>query len=65
MSVKIIIYMIITFLVFYAMDGINLTNFFKKQQVIKARICYFLFGICMTYLLTNFIYDIVSTFKVY
>lgn len=65
MSVKVVIYILMAFIVFYAMDSINLTNVFKKNQILKARLLYFLVGICITYLLTNFIYDVFVTFKVY
>ncbi len=64
MDIKIIIYIIVTGLVFYAMDAININQIFKQNRVLQARIFYMLIGISLIYLTTNFIYDffIISTF---
>ena len=57
MSGKIIIYIIITVLVIWSLDSININSIFKKNKVAQATIFYFLLGISMIYLVTNFLYD--------
>lgn len=56
---KFILYVLVTILTFWAMDGININAIFKKNQIIKARVSYFLIILSIIYLVTNFIYDFV------
>ena len=56
---KFILYVLVAILTFWAMDGININFIFKKGQVIKARVMYFLILLSIIYLVTNFIYDFV------
>ena len=56
---KFILYVLVSIITFWAMDGININEFFKKGQVIKARVMYFLILLSIIYLVTNFIYDFV------
>ena len=60
---KFSLYIFSAIVVVFAMDGININAIFKKNQVIKARLCYFIMVLCMTYLLANFIYDFTTVFK--
>lgn len=60
---KFSLYIFSAIVVVFAMDGININAIFKKNQVIKARLCYFIIILCMTYLLANFIYDFTTVFK--
>ena len=64
MSVKFFIYCLITILVIWAMDSVNIYGIFKKNKILQARIFYFLLGISMIYLITNFIFDIFTTVKI-
>ncbi len=64
MSVKFFIYCLITILVIWAMDSVNINGIFKKNKILQARIFYFLLGISMIYLITNFIFDIFTTVKI-
>ena len=54
---KFILYVLIAIITVWALDGININNIFKKGQVIKARVAYFLILLSIIYLVTNFIYD--------
>ncbi len=56
---KFILYVLVTILATWSMDGININFIFKKGQVIKARIFYFLCLLSIIYLVTNFIYDFI------
>ncbi len=58
MTGKILLYFIIGFVVIYAMDSLNINGIFKKGRVIQARILYFMIFMSLTYLVTNFIYDL-------
>ena len=64
MSVKFFIYCLITILVIWAMDSVNINGIFKKNKILQARIFYFLLGISMIYLITNVIFDIFTTVKI-
>ena len=56
---KFILYVLVAILTFWVMDGININFIFKKGQVVKARVMYFLILLSIIYLVTNFIYDFV------
>jgi len=57
MSVKTILYIIITPLVIWALDSINITNVFKKNRYYQARALYLILTLSLSYLTVNFIYD--------
>ena len=65
MSGKLFLYVAVTFLVIWAMDSVNINKIFKKDRILQARIFYFLLGISMIYLVTNFIFDIFSCTKLF
>ncbi|MBR2828890.1 MAG: DUF1146 family protein [Bacilli bacterium] len=58
MKGKFFLYIVITMLVIWAMDSININRIFKQNRVLQARIFYFLLGISMIYLVTNFLWDL-------
>lgn len=57
MSTKTILYFIVTPLVIWALDSINITNVFKKNRYYQARLLYLILTFSLSYLTTNFIYD--------
>ena len=61
--VKFCLYIFCLIVVMFAIDGVNINAIFKKNQVIKARLFYFIIILCMTYLLANFMYDFSTVFK--
>ena len=61
--VKFCLYIFSLIVVMYAIDGVNINAIFKKNQVVKARLFYFVVILCMTYLLANFMYDFTTVFK--
>ena len=65
MSGKTFLYIIVTMLVIWAMDSVNINQIFKKNRVLQARIFYFLLGISIIYLVTNFIMDVFNSFKIF
>lgn len=63
MTGKFFLYCAVTMLVIWAMSSININGIFKKNKIVEARIFYFLLGVSMIYLITNFIMDIFTTVK--
>lgn len=64
MSGKFFLYAVVTILVIWAMDSVNISGIFKKNKIIQARVFYFLLGISMIYLITSFIMDIFTSIKI-
>ncbi len=62
---KIALYFLITVLVIISLDSININNIFKKNKIFQARLFYFFLAISLIYLVTNFIYEIATTIKIF
>ena len=56
---KFILYILVTILTTWSMDAVNINSIFKKGQIVKARVVYFLILLSIIYLVTNFIYDFI------
>jgi uncharacterized membrane protein YwzB len=66
MYFKFILYFAVTILVIWAMDSININQIFKKNaNPLQARLFYFFLGLSMIYLITNFLYDLLSCAKIF
>ncbi len=63
MKGKFLIYIISTILVIWSMESVNINQIFKKNRVFQARIFYFLLGISLIYLVTNFFMDLYTSIK--
>ena len=57
MSVKFFVYVFVSILVIWSFDSVNINQIFKKNKALQARVFYFLLGLSVIYLITNFIYD--------
>ena len=64
MTGKFFLYIVVTMLVIWAMDSVNINQIFKKGKIIQARVFYFLLGISLIYLVTNFLMDLFTSFKI-
>lgn len=60
---KSLIYIFSTILVIWSMDSLNINHFFKKNKIVQARVLYFLIGISLIYLVTNFLMDLFTSSK--
>ena len=60
-----LLYILITLLVVWAMDSVNINKIFKKNKIVQARVFYFLLGISLVYLITNFIIDLFEVSKIF
>lgn len=65
MTAKFMLYFVVTMIVIWAMQSVNINSLFKNNcNPLQARIMYFLMGLSMIYLITNFILDVVSSVKI-
>ena len=64
MNSKVYIYMITTLLSAYTLTGINFNKFWVSKKSLEARIFVILLSLIMSYLLTNFITDFLSSSKI-
>ena len=62
---KLLLYVLVTILVIWAMDSVNINKIFKKNKIIQARVFYFLLGLSLIYLVTNFIMDLFTVSKIF
>lgn len=64
MTGKFFLYVLVTIIVIWALDSININQIFKKNRVFQARIFYFLLALSMIYLVTNFLFDIFNSVRI-
>ena len=64
MSVKVFIYIFTTLLSAYTLTGINFNKFWNTKKNLEARIFIILLSLIMSYLLTSFITDFLSSSKI-
>jgi len=63
--IKLWLYVFITPIVILAVDSININFIFKKNKVLQARVFYVILTFCLSYLLVNFVYDILGVSSLY
>ena len=63
MTGKFFLYIVSTILVIWSMDSVNINQIFKKNRIMQARVFYFLLGISLIYLVTNFFMDLFTCIK--
>lgn len=61
MSVKYVLYIIVTIITIWSLDSININAILKKNKNIQARVFYFLLALSLIYLVTNCLYDLYET----
>lgn len=64
MTGKFFLYVLVTILVIWSLDAVNINQIFKKNRVTQARVFYFMLALSMIYLVTNFLYDIFSSVRI-
>ena len=64
MSIKAIVYVVTTLLSAYTLSGINFSKFWNSKKIWEARIFVILLSLAMSYLVTNFITDFLSSSKI-
>ncbi len=61
---KIFVYITVAIFVIWSLDSININAIFKKNKVYQATLFYFFLGVSLIYLVTNFIMDLFTSFKI-
>ena len=65
MQGKFLLYIIVSILVIWSMESLNINQLFKKNRVYQARLFYFLLGLSIIYLVTNFLMDLFTSIKMF
>ena len=66
MTFKFILYFVITILVIWTMNTININQIFKKNaNPVQAKLFYFFVGLSLIYLVTNFLYDLINSVSIF
>ena len=63
MSTKFFLYIFSFIIVVFAIESVNISIIFKKNREIQAKIFYFILALCMTELLTSFLYNLYEASK--
>lgn len=64
MNIKVCLYILTTLMSAYTLTGINFNKIWKKERIIEARLFVIALSLIMSYLLTNFIVDFLSSSKI-
>ena len=62
--IKAVIYIFILIMSIWAMEGLDLNRLFKQSRIYQARLIYLMIAMCISYLVTNFIYDFIISFQI-
>ena len=62
MTGKFFLYILVFFMSIWSCESLNINGIFKKGRVYQARVVYFMIVMSLTYLVTNFIYDLYLSF---
>ena len=62
---RLLLYAFVTVVVIWEMDSVNINQIFKKNHVVQARVFYFLLGLSLIYLVTNFLMDLFISSKMF
>ena len=60
MDYKIVLYIVFTFVVAFALSGVNFNAIIKKDKLIEARVLVVILSLALGYLLTNFVVAFVN-----
>lgn len=63
MAGKFFVYVIVTILTIWSMEAVNINPIFKKNRPLKSTTFYFLLGLSIIYLVTNFIMDLYTSLR--
>ena len=60
---NLVVYLIVLFVVIWAMEGININGIFKKNSESQVKVFYMILVFSMTYLVANFIISFLTVLK--
>ena len=64
MSAKFIIYVVVTIMVVWSLEAVNINQIFKKNMYYQSRIFYFIVAASLIYLVSNFFWDLFTSIKI-
>jgi uncharacterized membrane protein YwzB len=64
MTLKAILYILVTIAAIWGLESINITNLFKKNRYYSSRVLYLLVSMALSYLVVNYLYDFFLNTKV-
>jgi len=64
MNIKTILYVVIVPLTIWALESLNINQFFKKNRYYQSRILYLILSLGLSYLVVNFFYDFFTYSKI-
>jgi len=64
MSIKALLYIFVTPIVIWALDGVNINSIFKKNKIYQASILYIMICLSLSYLVVNFFMDFFNYTKI-
>ena len=64
MTIKTVLYIILTPIIIWTLESINTNNLFKKNRFNQARILYIIVSLGLSYLAVNFLYDFYLSCKI-
>ena len=62
--IKAVLYVFTLIMTIWAMEGLDLNKIFKQSRIYQARIMYLIFAMSISYLVTNFMYDFITSFQI-
>jgi len=62
--IKAALYIFFLIMSIWAMEGLDLNRFFKQSRIYQARFIYLMLAMCISYLVTNFVYDFIISFQI-
>ncbi len=63
MTLKGLIYLITVIITILALESLNISGIFKKNRYYTSRVLYLIVAMALSYLVTNFLYDIFENTK--
>ena len=64
MNIRTVLYCVISPLILWALESLNINQFFKKNRVIQARLVYLFLTLALSYLVVNFFMDFFLSTKI-
>jgi uncharacterized membrane protein YwzB len=61
MGARLILYIFSSIVVIWSIDSVNINAIFKKNKIAQAKVFYFVLALCLTELLTSFLYNLFET----
>ena len=64
MNIKTILYIVVVPFTIWALESLNINQFFKKNRYYQSRILYLILSLGLSYLVVNFFYDFFTYSKI-